>query len=94
MRLLLARAPGAVSAWVSRLVLLSLALTLAGGLGLLAGGARPREPLHFVYAILGLGAVPIAQSLTHTTSTRWQAAATAGGAIVGLVLVSRLFQTG
>ena len=46
------------------LLLVLLLITIAGGLGLLVGGARPREILHFVYAIVVFGAVPIAAALS------------------------------
>lgn len=76
------------------LLLVALSVTVAGGLGLLAGGARPRELLHFVYALLAVGALPVAASI----SRGWDAArvriATLIAALVALVAVLRLFATG
>ncbi len=76
------------------LALLAIGLTIAGGLGLLLGGARPREPLHFLYAVIAIGALPIATSL----STRWEprraAIAVLLGALLALVAILRSFATG
>jgi hypothetical protein len=71
-----------------------MAITVVGGLGLLAGGGRPKDMLHFVYAILALSAVPLSESLTRTASARMQAVASVAGALVAVVLIARLFQTG
>ena len=69
-------------------------LAIAGGLGLLVGGARPRELLHFVYAIVVLSALPIAGPLTKEASPRARGLAGVVGALVALVVVARLFGTG
>lgn len=71
-----------------------LVVAIAGGLGLLVGGARPRELLHFVYAIVVLGAVPIAGMLTKAASPRARGLGGVAGALVALVVVARLFGTG
>jgi hypothetical protein len=84
----------APAAWIGGLLLLLLLVTIAGGLGLFIGGARPRELLHLVYAVIGLGAVPVAESISAKASPRGQAAATLAGAVVALVVVARLFGTG
>lgn len=73
---------------------LVLVVAAAGGLGLLAGGARPRELLHFVYAVIAIGAVPVADSLTRQADPRPRAIATLIGALVSLVVILRLFGTG
>ena len=76
------------------MVLLLLGLTSAAGLGLLVGGARPRELLHFVYAVVAIGAMPIAATLTGSWEPRRRAIATLAAALIALVLVLRLFATG
>jgi hypothetical protein len=86
--------PGRLSATLSGLLLAAIGITAAGGLGMLAGGARPRESLHFVYALLALGAVPLASSLTSEASPRLQGVVTALAAAVSLAVVARLFGTG
>jgi hypothetical protein len=79
---------------LERLFVLALVVTLAGGLGLLAGGGRPREILHFVYAIVALGAVAVADSISRRAGPRQRAIATLIGALVALAVIARLFQTG
>ena len=76
------------------ILLVLLAVTIAGGLGLLVGGGRPHEALHFVYAIVVLGTLPIAASLTRRASPRSQGIASLVGALVALIVVARLFGTG
>jgi hypothetical protein len=76
------------------LLTLVLVVTAAGGLGLLVGGARPRELLHFGYGVIAIGAVPVADSLTRQAGPRPRAIATLTGALVSLVVILRLFGTG
>jgi hypothetical protein len=76
------------------LVIIGLLITSAGGLGLLAGGAGPREPLHFLYALIALGALPVAHSFSKQASPRRRALISLVAALVVLVLLARLFQTG
>jgi hypothetical protein len=71
-----------------------LVVAIAGGLGLLVGGARPRELLHFVYAVVVLSALPIAGVLSKEASPRARGLANVVGALVALVVVARLFGTG
>lgn len=85
---------GLVAERLGPLFILALVVTVAGGLGLLAGGGRPREILHFVYAIVALGALPVAESITRQASPRQRAIARLVGALVALVVIARLFQTG
>jgi hypothetical protein len=83
--------------WVERLeqlVLLLLVIVSAGGLGLLLGGPGPHEQLHLVYAVLAMGSLPIADSLTRNAQPRRRAVVTAVTALVVLILIGRLFQTG
>jgi len=87
----------APAGWVERLdlaVVLILIIASAGGLGLLVAGSGPREPLHFLYAVLAVGCIPVADSLLRNASPRRRALVTAVAALVALVLIGRLFQTG
>jgi hypothetical protein len=76
------------------ILLVMLVIAIAGGLGLLIGGARPQELLHFVYAIVVLSALPVAGTLTKEASPRSRGVAGVIGALVALVVVARLFGTG
>jgi hypothetical protein len=76
------------------LLTLVLVVTAAGGLGLLVGGARPRELLHFVYGVIAVGAVPVADSLTRQADPLPRAIARLIGVLVSLVVILRLFGTG
>jgi len=86
--------PGVVAERLGQILLIALVVTVAGGLGLLAGGGRPREILHFVYAIVALGAVPVAAALARRAGPRQRGIASLVGALVALAVVARLFQTG
>ena len=86
--------PGAWADQLEGLLLVVLGVAIAGGLGLLAGGARPREPLHFVYAVIVIGALPIAGMLSRQASPRARGLSSLAGAIVALIVVARLFGTG
>jgi hypothetical protein len=74
--------------------MLAIIVTMAGGLGLLVGGARPTDALHFVYAIVILSIGPLAVSLTRAMSLRWQGLVATATAVIALALLVRLFQTG
>jgi predicted membrane channel-forming protein YqfA (hemolysin III family) len=86
--------PGDIADRLEGILLVMLVIAIAGGLGLLVGGARPQELLHFVYAILVLSALPIAGTLTKEASPRSRGLASVVGALVALVVVARLFGTG
>lgn len=79
---------------LERLFVLALVVTVAGGLGLLVGGGRPREILHFVYAIVALGALAVANSIARRAGPRQRGIASLVGALVALAVIARLFQTG
>lgn len=93
-RVLSAGAPGRLASIGSTASLLLLGVTAAGGLGILLGGGRPRVLLHFVYAGLALGSVPVADSIARASTPRRQAAARAVAALIGVVVIARLFGTG
>lgn len=76
------------------MLLLTLIVTSAGGLGMLVGGGRPREPLHFVYAVVALAMMPFATSLSRHSAPRRQGVATFLGSLVALIVILRLFGTG
>jgi hypothetical protein len=86
--------PGDIADRLEGILLVVLVIAIAGGLGLLVGGARPQELLHFVYAIVVLSALPIAGTLTRGASPRSRGLASVVGALVALVVVARLFGTG
>ena len=86
--------PGPRAERLEQAYLLALVVTLAGGLGLLAGGARPGEILHFVYAIVALGALAVADSISRRAGPRQRGIANLIGALVALAVIARLFQTG
>ena len=77
-----------------------LALTLILGLQVvlgavvLLGGARPREPLHFLYGAASLGVIPLARSFAAEAPARPRAAVMVGAAVVLLLLLWRLASTG
>ncbi|HEY6056583.1 MAG TPA: hypothetical protein VIV06_01050 [Candidatus Limnocylindrales bacterium] len=79
---------------LGRLLVLALVVTMAGGLGLLVGGDRPRDILHFVYAVVALGALAIADSIARRAGPRAQGMASLVGALVALAVIARLSQTG
>jgi hypothetical protein len=87
-------APGVAASRLDSLVLLFLGVTIAAGLGLLVGGARPAELLHFVYAVVAIGVMPVAASFTASWVPRRRAIATLVAALIALVVILRLFATG
>jgi hypothetical protein len=93
-RLVRPRPPGRAAAAVLGAAAIVLGMAAAGGLALLAGGHRPAEWLHLVYALLAFGLVPLADSLAALASPRRRALARLGGALVALGVIARLFATG
>jgi hypothetical protein len=75
-------------------VLLLVAVTAAGGLGLLAGGGHPGELLHYLYAVVALSALPIATSMSTRWGPRARGVATVLGALLALAAILRLSATG
>jgi hypothetical protein len=73
---------------------LSIGVTSAGGLGVLAGGGHPRDPLHLFYAVAALSAIPIAATISRHATSRRRAVASALATLVILIVAARLYQTG
>ena len=84
----------AIAGRLEAILLIVLGATIAGGLGLLAGGGGPRETLHFVYAVLAIATLPVANSLARRFRPITQAWVALAAALVILVVVVRLFSTG
>lgn len=57
-------------------------------------GRRPAEPLHYLYAVVALAAIPAARSLALDAPARSRAGVMAVAGIVVAALVWRLFATG
>ena len=93
-RLVRAQPPGRLAAAGSGAVTILVGMTAAGGLALLAGGRRPHEWLHLVYALVALALVPLADSLAAQEDPRRQALARLLGTLVAAVVILRLFATG
>lgn len=86
--------PGNSAAMLVVILLIVLFVTVAGGFGLLIGGGHPAEQLHFVYAVVAFGVMPIADTLARGSTPRRRGLASVIGALVSLVVVARLFGTG
>jgi hypothetical protein len=89
-----ARPPGRLADRLDGLLLLAVVVTSAGGLGLVVGGGRPSDALHFIYGLVALGIVPTAAYLSRQASARQRGMATTFGTLVALAVIVRLFQTG
>ncbi|MES2210574.1 MAG: hypothetical protein V4515_10385 [Chloroflexota bacterium] len=71
-----------------------LVVVAASGLVVLAGGARPREGVHLLYALVAIALVPLARSfLGRATGQRAAALLLVAFVVLGGVLF-RLFTTG
>jgi hypothetical protein len=94
LRALVGRPGGRLASVASGLVLVLIGMTGAGGLAMLVQGARPRELLHYVYAMLAFGLIPVVDSMTARIEPRRRGLARLAAALVALVLIARLFATG
>ncbi len=94
LRLVRNRKPGTNASRLSQCVLLILGVTAASGLGMFVGGARPHELLHLLYAGLAFSAIPVTDLLAGRLSPRARGLASTVAALIGLVLLVRLFMTG
>jgi predicted membrane channel-forming protein YqfA (hemolysin III family) len=88
------RLPSPTTGRLEAMLLIVVGATIAGGLGLLAGGGRPREALHFVYAVLAIATLPVANSIARRFGPLAQAWVALGAALVISVVIARLFGTG
>jgi hypothetical protein len=86
--------PGRAASRLEALLLLVVGVTVAGGVGILAGGGAPRELLHFVYAVLAFGTLPVLGRITARWEPRRRGLATLVAAAVTLAVVVRLAATG
>ncbi len=64
------------------------------GLLVLVTASGPRDPLHFVYAVLSMVALPIAAAVGSDRPARQRLAVGLVALVVLLILILRLFQTG
>ena len=76
------------------MALILVVMAAAGGLALLAGGHRPREWWHAMYAGFAFAMIPLADSIALRAGPRWKALARLIGALIALEVLVRLFQTG
>ena len=86
--------PGSLALGLEVALLIVLAVTIAVGMGLLIGRARPASPLHYVLAVAALGVPPIAEVVSRGSSPRARGLASLVGALVALAVVASLFATG
>lgn len=93
-RLVRRAAPARLAERLDQGVLLALLVTSAGGLGVVAGGGGPSTSLHYIYTVVALALLPLASTFTRSRSDLMRASATLIAALVALVVVFRLFQTG
>ena len=86
--------PGSLALGLEVALLIVLAVTIAVGMGLLIGRARPASPLHYVLAVAALGIPPIAEVVSRGSLPRARGLASLVGALVALAVVALLFATG
>lgn len=93
-RMVRGRRPGRFAQVGLGLALVLIGMSVAAGLAMLVRGGRPRESLHYLYAILAFGLVPIADTFAVRAPARWKGLARLAGALVALGVIARLFATG
>jgi hypothetical protein len=86
--------PGRWARLLEQGTLIAIVIASAGGLGIVVGGGAPADSLHYVYAAVALAVMPFASSISARLGARTRALVTFGAAIVALVVMVRLFQTG
>ncbi|GAC1662747.1 MAG: hypothetical protein NVS9B8_00530 [Candidatus Limnocylindrales bacterium] len=88
------RTPG--SLFLANFVWVFLAVAVAAALGAatLVSGAPLRDGLHVVYAVLALGVLPGAMVIASGRPGRQRSIVAAASAVVLLILLARLVQTG
>jgi hypothetical protein len=90
------RVPSVRPTWFGRfhvLVVALLATTAIAGLAEYASGPQPREGLHFLYAAIAIGVIPLARSFVPAADRRANVAAAAAFVVLAFVIY-RLFATG
>ncbi|MHB8398894.1 MAG: hypothetical protein ACYDCI_08180 [Candidatus Limnocylindrales bacterium] len=75
-------------------VFLAVAVAALMGAGTLVSGSPLHDPLHLVYGLLALGILPGTMLFASGRDARGRTIVGAVGAIVLLILLARLFQTG
>ncbi len=82
--------------WAANLVWTTVAIAVAGILGvlLLAGGPDLADALHLLYGALAVAALPGAAIVAAGRPARQRSAVLLGGGVVLLAVLARLFQTG
>lgn len=83
--------------WAGRLSSATIVLVVvaaAGGLGILVGGGAPADSLHYVYALIAILSLPLVATLTRRRTPRVTAGLVLVVALVLIVVLLRLFQTG
>jgi hypothetical protein len=89
-----ANAPGRFAETGLGVSLVLVGMTAAAGLAMLVRSERPSEALHYLYAILAFGLIPVTDSLALRASPRGKAWARMGGAVLALGVMARLLATG
>lgn len=88
------RPPTTLSERLEQVLLIALVVAAAGGLGVVVGGGQPEGSLHYLYSVIALAVVPMASFTTRAMKPRTRAAASLVAAVVALIVIARLFQTG
>jgi hypothetical protein len=86
--------PGGPTRLLEQGTIIAVVVASAGGLGIVVGGGAPADSLHYVYAAIALAIMPFVSSITGRLGARPRALVTLTAAIVALVVIVRLFQTG
>ena len=94
----LARGGRLVQPWTDRTILVAMVVVLANwlaGAWIVVTGGRPTDPLHYLYAVLALAALPVTRFAGAGAAwDRRRPLVVALGAVVLVGLVVRLAQTG
>jgi len=93
-RLVTNRPPGVWASRLSSATIVVVVVSAAGGLGILVGGGGPADSLHYVYALIAILGLPIVATLTRRRTPRVAAGLVLVVALVLIVVLLRLFQTG
>ena len=88
--------PAGNAAWRTLVaVLISAGVTMLAGVALLISGERPKEWLHYLYAVLAFGLIAFADNASISiSSNRRRGLYRVAGGLVCLIVLTRLFVTG